>query len=260
MLPRKRKRGKGLPPRKYYVAKERIEANLRKLDAMPPRIPPPKGYGELMESVRSDAEFLMKYANLPEEKLKYIQYMFKIGQMYLWYPWQVKSFNQQEAMDYMMGKAMQAEQDQWKYTEIVDRQRRAKAQADSKKKLLKKTLDKLGATDLIFKKPSTSGLQIRIPPPKPKPIREYEKLLKDIALTKRQIQKYLKITKAKERLYKADRDNKEKYMEWKNAYDYWKQYTRELQRHNEELPLKKKAYEDFKKRRPPPVARPFLRL
>ena len=161
-MPPKRKRGRGLPPRSLVSSKSRLERNLQKIEAMPPRIPPPPNYGIIMENIRQDTDMLLKYAQTTEDKLKYTQIIFNIGQMYLWHPWKVGTLTKEGARDYILGKAMQAENDQYEYILMIERDNS-----------LKKTLDKLGATDLIYKKPNSLGLRIRIPRQKPKPYRDY---------------------------------------------------------------------------------------
>ena len=138
-MPPKRKRGRGLPPRSLVSSKSRLKHNLQKIEAMPPRIPPPPNYGMIMENIRQDTDMLLKYAQTTEDKLKYTQIIFNIGQMYLWHPWKVGTLTKEGASDYILGKAMQAENDQYEYILMIERDNS-----------LKKTLDKLLQRIFLF--------------------------------------------------------------------------------------------------------------
>ena len=244
----KRKRGRGLPPRPIGSTKSRLKRNLQKIEAMPPRVPPPQEYGTTMENIRKDADMMLKYAQTPKEKLKYVQIIFKVGQMYLWYPWKVGTLSEDDARDYILGKAMQAENDQYKYISIVERDN-----------TLKKTLDKLGATDLIYKKPSSSGLKIRLPRQKPKPYREYKRALDRKALAQNKLKKFINLHKMRKRMYlSASQENKkETKREMKLARIRWERAREEYLDAKQDLPKKKKAYEEFRARGQAPMAKSF---
>ena len=241
----KRKRGRGLPPRPIGSTKSRLKRNLQKIEAMPPRVPPPQEYGTIMENIRKDADMMLKYAQTPKEKLKYTQIIFKVGQMYLWYPWKVGTLSEEDARDYILGKALQAENDQYKYKSIVERDN-----------TLKKTLDKLGATDLIFKKPSSSGLKIRLPRQKPKPYRDYADAIRRKAFTEKKLKKMINLHKLRKKIYNQNRTEANKN-ELKLAATRGKRAKKEYSEAKKDLPIKKRAYEEFKARGQAPRAKQF---
>jgi hypothetical protein len=248
----KRKRGRGLPPIPIDRAKSRLDANLKKIEAIPPRIPPPQEYGSIMENIRKDTDMLLKYAKTPEDKLKYTRIIFTTGQMYLWYPWSIGTLSKEEGRDYILGKSMQAENDQYTYLNIL----REKKEKEENDRRLKETLDILGATNVIFRKPKP-GLRIRIPPKKPKPIRDYKNALDRKALAKNKIAKFLQLLRMRKRMFKANK-SKENKKEWKLAKERWLAAREEYIEAKKDLPIKQKAYEEFKKRGP--LAKPFKKL
>ena len=69
-------------------------------------------YQNTAEAIRKAAEFLLVHANTPQEKLEYTRDIIQLGKFFVWKGWNVGTLNPQQSRDYMMGKAMQAEEDQ----------------------------------------------------------------------------------------------------------------------------------------------------
>lgn len=241
----KRKRGRGLPPTSLGLSKSRLNKSLQRIDNIPPRIPPPRDYGNTMENIRKDADMLLRYADTPEDKLKYVQIIFRVGQMYLWYPWKVGNLPDDKGREHVLGKAMQAEQEQYKYIRVVE-----------KKTTLKQTLDKLGATDLIFKKTNQSGLRIRLPRKKPKPYRDYKSALNRKALAKNKLRKFINLHKMRKKIFIANKTRENK-RELTLARERWARANKEYSEARSDLPIKKKAYEEFRANKQAPIAKSF---
>lgn len=236
------KRGRGLDKTLLRLPriKRRLEYSLKRLDGDFD----PAEYTFLAETIRKDVDTLLEYAQTPEEKLKYTQYIFKLGQLYLWKPWKVGTLPDDKGRDYILGKAMQAEEDQWKYQKIVRERRRV---AENRQE----ALDALGAAKM-FQKRKPSGLSVRIPKnTESRELREYKDALKRAAIAKGKVDKYLKLVQVQEKRYKADDRNKDKYEQWKNAYSAWKKAQAELAAAQTDVPLKKKAYQDSKQPKAP---------
>lgn len=249
MLPNMPKRGRGLDKTLIRLPriKKRLAFSMRKIsgefeDAE---------YQFLAETIRKDVDTLLEYAKTPEEKLRYTQYIFKLGQFYLWKPWKVGTLSDAQSREYVLGKAMQAEQDQWNYRSVVQERRRV---AENKRE----ALDVLGATTM-FQEPKPSDLKVRIPKnADSRQLKEYKDARKRCAIAEIKVNKYLKLTKVKETSYRADDSNKNKYEQWKNSYKAWKKATAELESANRDLPLKKEAYESSKQPKAP-KARAFIK-
>lgn len=245
----KRKRGRGLDKTLIRLPriKKRLEYSLRRLDGDFDD----SEYAFLAETVRKDTDTLLKYAKTPEEKLKYTKYIFKLGQLYLWRPWKIGTLPDAKGRDYILGKAMQAEEDQWKYQSIV-RQRERVAQNKQE------ALEALGAASM-FQKRKPSGLTVRIPEnTESKELREYKDAKKRVIIAKGKVDKYLKMVEVKEKRYKADDRNKDKYEQWKNTYRAWKKAQAEFHAATRDIVVKKKAYEESKQPRAP-RAKVFLK-
>lgn len=236
------KRGRGLDKTLLRLPriKRRLEYSLRKIDGDFDD----SEYNFLAENIRKDTDTLLQYAKTPEEKLKYTQYIFKLGQLYLWKPWKIGTLPDAKGRDYILGKAMQAEEDQWKYQSIV-RQREN----------INDVLDTLGAAKM-FQKRKPTGLRVKIPEnTDSRQLREYKDALKRVAIDQGKVEKYRKMVESKENRYKADNNNKDKYEQWKNTYSAWKRAQAELAAAQRELPVKKKAYEDSKQPKAPRARR-----
>ena len=243
------KRGRGLDKTLIRLPriKRRLEYSLKRLE---------EGYDDseytfLAETVRKDTDTLLKYATTPEEKLKYTQYIFKLGQLYLWRPWKIGTLPDAKGRDYILGKAMQAEEDQWKYQSIVrQRERVAQNKQDA--------LNALGAASM-FQKRKPSGLTVRIPEnTESRELREYKDAKKRVIIAKGKLDKYRKMVEVKEKRYKADDHNRDKYEQWKNTYRAWKKAQAELHAATRDEAEKKKTYEESKQPRAP-RARSFLK-
>ena len=242
----KKKRGRGLDKTLINLPriKRRLEFSLRKID----RGFQDSQYRFIAENIRKDTDTMLKYAKTPEDKLKYIQYKFKLGQLYLWKPWQIGTLSEEKGRDYILRQAMQAEQDQWKYTAIV--QRRSEFE-----KAKENAADVLGL--YMAKKPT--GLKVRIPKnTDSRELKEYKAAIKREKIAKRKVQQYLKRVEVKEKMYKKDSRNKDKYEQWKNTYNAYRRAQKELADAERDLPLKKRAYERSKKPQAP-RARGFLK-
>lgn len=251
-MPPKRKRGRGLMPRSLVSTKPRLESNLQKIEVMPPTIPPPEDYGTTMESIRKDATALFNYAKTPEDKLKYTQIIFKLGPMYLWYPWKVGTLTDDDGKEYILGKAMQAEQDQYTFIDEL-RKKREKEKRDN---WLKRTLDKLGATDLFFKKPHPAGLKIRIPRQTPEPLRDYEEAQVRKFKSKRDLTKFSKLYSMSRQRYNADRTSENRGKR-KRARERWERAKVEYLEAKRDLPKKEKAYLKWQQSLKVPRAKSF---
>lgn len=243
------KRGRGLDKTLVRLPriKRRLEFSLRKISGEFHD----SEYRFLAENIRNDLDTLLQYAKTPEDKLRYTQHIFKLGQFYLWKPWKVGTLSVAQSREYILGKAMQAEQDQWKYQKVVQQRRRV---AQNKRN----ALDVLGATTM-FQERTPSSLTVRIPKnTDSRELKEYKDARKRSAIAEIKVNKYLKLTKVKEKSYKADDNNKDKYEQWKNSYSAWKKAVAELDSANTDLPVKKAAYERSKQPKAP-RARGFLK-
>lgn len=245
----KRKRGRGLDQTLINLPriKKRLAFCIRKIDGDFEE----SQYNFLSERIRKDVDTLLEYAQTPEEKLKLTQTIFKMGRFYMWKPWKVGTLSDEQGREYIMGKMIQAEQDQYKYANVIEERRRV---AENKRA----ALDTLGATKLFQKQPPT-GLSIKIPVNnESRELREYKDARKRVVIAKGKVERYRKMVEGKEKRYKADDHNKLKYEEWKNTYSAWKRAQAEFHAANRDLPLKKKAYEDSKQPKAP-RARAFLK-
>lgn len=249
MLPNMPKRGRGLDKTLIRLPriKRRLEFSLRKISGEFDGAE----YQFLAETIRKDLDTLLEYAKTPEDKLRYTQYIFKLGQFYLWKPWKVGTLSDAKSREYVLGKAMQAEQDQYKYVDVVNnRARVAKNKRD--------VLDALGATKM-FQPRKPSPLTVRIPKQTgSRELKEYKAARKRCTIAEIKVQKYLKLVQVKERSYRADDSNKNKYEQWKNSHSAWKKAVLELDSANRDLPVKKAAYERSKQPKAP-RAKTFIR-
>lgn len=243
------KRGRGLDKTLVRLPriKRRLEYSLNRLDSDFD----PSEYAFLAETVRKDVDILLKYAKTPEEKLEYTRYIFKLGQLYLWKPWKIGTLSDAKGRDYILGKAMQAEQDQWKYQSVVRERSRVAENRQA-------ALEALGATKM-FQKPKPSGLSVRIPKiTESRELREYKEARKRVIIAKGKLDKYLKAVQVKEKRYKADDSNRDKYEQWKNTYRAWRKAQAELHDATRDEAVKKKIYEESKQPRAP-RAKGFLK-
>ena len=254
-MPPKRKRGRGLPPRTLVYTKPRLERNLQEIEDMPDTIPPPEDYSTTMESIRKDANNLLYWARTPEDNLKYTQIIFHVGRMYLWHPWKVGNMSDEKGREYILAKAMQAEQDQYTFIDIL----RKKREEEENNNRLKRTLDKLGATDLFFKKPHPAGLKIRIPRQKPKPVRDLEEAQMRRYKSKIKLKKFIKLYEKSRQRYKESRTAANK-AERKRARELWKRGKLEYLKAKRDLPKKKQAYKEWLESLKAPRAKPFKKL
>ena len=248
------KRGRGLDKTLIRLPriKRRLEFSLRKISGEFDGAE----YQFLAETIRKDLDTLLEYAKTPEDKLRYTQYIFKLGQFYLWKPWKVGTLSDAKSREYILGKAMQAEQDQYKYVDVVNnRARVAKNKRD--------VLDALGATKM-FQPRKPSPLTVRIPKQTgSRELKEYKAARKRCTIAEIKVQKYLKLVQVKERSYRADnsKDNFEqlkKYAEMLSRQNHEQSCTRgnptdptELDSANRDLPVKKAAYERSKQPKAP---------
>jgi hypothetical protein len=242
------KRGRGLDKTLINLPriKKRLAYSLKKLSGTFQD----SEYTFLAETARKDIDTLLEYAKTPEEKLKYTQYIFKLGQLYMWKPWKVGTLSDEKGSDYILGKAMQAEEDQWKYQSIVRERKRV---AENKRE----ALNTLGARSL-FEKRKQTGLSVRIPQnTDSRELREYKDARKRVVIAKGKLDKFRKMVEVKEKRFKA-RENRNNFEEWKNTYSAWKKAQAEFYAATRDEPVKKKAYEDSKKPKAP-KARGFLK-
>ena len=242
------KRGRGLDRTLLSLPriKRRLAYSLKRLDGEFQD----SEYTFLAETVRKDVDTLLQYAKTPEEKLKYTQYIFKLGQLYLWKPWKVGTLSDAKGREYILGKAMQAEEDQWKYQSVRERARVAGNKQAA--------LEALGATSM-FEQRKPSGLSVRIPQnTDSRELREYKDAKKRLIIARGKVDKYRKMVEVKEKRYKADNNNRDKYEQWKNTYRAWKRAQAELHDATRDIAEKKKAYDDSKQPKAP-RARGFLK-
>jgi hypothetical protein len=187
-------------------------------------------YQNTAESLRLAAEYLLSRARTPKEKLEYTRDIMQLGKFFLWKKWQIARLDPQQSSDYMLGKAMQAEEDQWKYRDMI------------LQRPLRVALDQLGITRP--RRPSGLGLNIRIKPDtRSRQLKEYEAAIKRTVIARIKLEKYTKMVEVQERNYKADDHNKDKYEQWKNTHSAWERAKRELQEAEEDEPRKKLALE-----------------
>ena len=146
---------------------------------------------------------------------------------------------------------MQAEEDQWKYQNIVrERERVAQNKQEA--------LEALGAASM-FQERKPSALSVRIPKnTESKELKEYKDAKKRVIIAQGKLDKYLKMVQVKEKRYKADDRNKDKYEQWKNTYRAWKKAQAEFHAATRDIVVKKKAYEESKQPRAP-RAKVFLK-
>lgn len=187
-------------------------------------------YQNTAESLRLSAEYLLSRAQTPEEKLEYTRDIMQLGKFYLWKKWQIARLDPQQSNDYMLGKALQAEEDQWKYRDMI------------LQKPMRVALDQLGV--IRPRRPNGLGLSIRIKPDtRPRQLKEYAAARKRTAMARIKLEKYTKMVEVKEKRYQDDDSSVNKFQEWKNTYNAWKRAQRELQEAEEDEPRKKLALE-----------------
>lgn len=200
----KRKRGLDYTPIDLPInlppIKERLAINMRKIDS---------GfnknsnfnfdeYTRISESIRNDVDTLLEYAQTPEEKFKLTQIVFKIGKFYMWIPWKIGTLSDEQGKEYILGKAMQAEEDQYKYANAIKERRRV---VDRKQGIarLSAIQNKYIRTNKQPKKK------------KPKSYKDYKKASKTTALAKQKLLNLIKLHKKRTLVYKNNptKENKE---------------------------------------------------
>lgn len=193
-------------------------------------------YQDTAESLRLAAEYLLTRARTPKEKLEYTRDIFQLGQFFVWKKWTVGRMNLKQSSDYMIGKAMQAEEDQWKYINIIRGQQ----------KPLRGALDRLGITHPDDKRPNGLKLNVKIKPDtRSRQKKEYDDARKRTVIARIKLEKYAKLVKAKEAWYKAN-ESRNRFEEWKNSHKAWQRATRELQEAEADEPRKKLAWLESK--------------
>jgi hypothetical protein len=191
-------------------------------------------YQDTAETLRLAAEYLLTRARTPKEKLEYTRDIFQLGKFYLWKKWQIARLDTQQSSDYMIGKAMQAEEDQWKYINIIRGQQ----------KPIRDALDRLG----IIRPRRSNGLKLSVrikPDTRSRQLKEYAAAKKRTVIARIKLEKYAKLVKAKEARYKAN-ESRNRFEEWKNSHKAWKGATRELQEAEADEPRKKLAWLESK--------------
>lgn len=194
-------------------------------------------YQNTAESLRLSAEYLLSRAQTPKEKLEYTRDIMQLGKFYLWKKWQIARLDPQQSSDYMLGKALQAEEDQWKYRDMILRKQRP----------IRNVLDRLGVTHPDDRRPNGFGLNVRIKPDtRSRQLKEYGAARKRTVIARIKLEKYTKMLEAKEARYKADDSNMNKFEEWNNTFQAFNRAKRELQEAEEDEPRKKLAWLESK--------------
>ena len=191
------------------------------------------------ESLRLSAEYLLSRAQTPKEKLEYTRDIMQLGKFYLWKKWQIARLDPQQSSDYMLGKALQAEEDQWKYRDMVLRKQRP----------IRNALDRLGITHPDDRRPNGFGLKFPeelAPDTRSRQKKEYDAAKRRTVVARIKLNKYAKLVQLKKRKYKADDSNVNKFEEWKNTDKAWKRAIKELQEAEEDEPRKKLAWLESK--------------
>ena len=204
-------------------------------------------YQNTAEAIRKAAEFLLVHANTPQEKLEYTRDIIQLGKFFVWKGWNVGTLNPQQSRDYMMGKAMQAEEDQWKYINIIRKQQ----------KPIRDALDQLGVTHPDDRRPNGFGLKFPeelTPDTRSRQKKEYDDAKKRTIVARIKIEKYAKSKQFRQRRYEAA-PTRNKLEEWKNTHKAWEKAKRELQEALEDEPRKKLAWLESKS--DAPVAKGF---
>jgi len=191
-------------------------------------------YQDTAETLRLAAEYLLTRTKNPKEKLEYTRDIMQLGKFYLWKKWTVGRMNLQQSSDYILGKALQAEEDQWTYRNIIRGQQ----------KPIRDALDKLGI--IRPRRSNGLGLNVRIKPDtRSRQLKEYAAAKKRTVIARIKLEKYAKLVKAKEARYKAN-ESRNRFEEWKNSHKAWKGATRELQEAEADEPRKKLAWLESK--------------
>lgn len=189
-------------------------------------------YQNTAESLRLSAEYLLSRAQTPKEKLEYTRDIMQLGKFYLWKKWQIARLDPQQSSDYMLGKALQAEEDQWKYRDMI------------LQSPIRNALDRLGI--IRPSRPNGFGLNVRIKPDtRSRQKKEYDAARKRTVIAQIKLEKYAKMLKTKEARYKAN-ESRNRFEEWKNTHKAWKRAKRELQEAEEDEPRKKLAWLESK--------------
>jgi len=230
----KRKRGRGMnrtlqriTQAKMSLDKARADINLDLSD---------ERYQNTAEAIRKAAEFLLVHASTPQEKLEYTRDIIQLGKFFVWKGWNVGTLNPQQSRDYMIGKAMQAEEDQWKYINIIRKQQ----------KPIRDALDQLGVTHPDDRRPNGFGLSVRIrPDTRSMQLKAYAAAKKRTAMAEIKLKKYAKAKDILQKRYETA-PNRNKFEEWKNTHKAWEKAKRELQEALEDEPRKKLAWLESK--------------
>lgn len=230
----KRKRGRGMnrtlqriTQAKMALDKARADINLDLSD---------ERYQNTAEAIRKAAEFLLVHASTPQEKLEYTRDIIQLGKFFVWKGWNVGTLNPQQSRDYMIGKAMQAEEDQWKYINIIRKQQ----------KPIRDALDQLGVTHPDDRRPNGFGLSVRIrPDTRSMQLKAYAAAKKRTAMAEIKLKKYAKAKDILQKRYETA-PNRNKFEEWKNTHKAWEKAKRELQEALEDEPRKKLAWLESK--------------
>ena len=193
-------------------------------------------YQNTAEAIRKAAEFLLVHASTPQEKLEYTRDIIQLGKFFVWKGWNVGTLNPQQSRDYMIGKAMQAEEDQWKYINIIRKQQ----------KPIRDALDQLGVTHPDDRRPNGFGLSVRIrPDTRSMQLKAYAAAKKRTAMAEIKLKKYAKAKDILQKRYETA-PNRNKFEEWKNTHKAWEKAKRELQEALEDEPRKKLAWLESK--------------
>lgn len=230
----KRKRGMGLDRSRVNII--RAKTTLEKARAKMNQDLTDEQYQNTAESLRLSAEYLLARARTPKEKLEYTRDIMQLGKFYLWKKWNIGRMNPHQSQDYILGKALQAEEDQWKYRDMILQEQRA----------VRDALDQLGVTHPDDRKSNGLGLSVRIRPDnRSRQLKEYAAARKRTAMARIKLEKYAKMVKVKEKKYQADK-SRNRFEEWKNSHKAWKRAQRELQEAIEDEPRKKLAWLESK--------------
>jgi len=223
----KRKRGRGLDrtlmrivQAKRSLDKARADINLNLSD---------ERYQNTAEAIRKAAEFLLRHADTPKKKLEYTRDIMQLGKFFVWKKWTIDTMDAQQSRDYMLGRAIQAEEDQWKYRDMILQQQ----------KPLRDALDQLGIAHPDDRRPNGFGLSVRIrPDTRSRQEKAYAAAKKRTAIAQIKLEKYTKAKEIRQKRYE-DAPNRNKFEEWKNTHKAWEKATKELQEATEDEIRKK---------------------
>ena len=235
------KRGRGL--NKNLIKSRKVRERLQSAKLAMEKKLSPDAYQRAAETVRKDADFLLEHSTTIYDKMKYNKDVFTTCKFYFWRRWKVGTL--QNADDYMAGKMLQAEDLMW------DLRNQLRSQMTDREKTLQDTFERMGFAESPYAKRDPADTDLRIRPgltirtPSNKPPLDKIRLLK----AKTKYKKFLMLNKRAEQRYKADKDNRAKFVEWQLAHKRWKRADQEL----------KDAAKASKTRPKPPAAGRFKR-